>query len=275
MRGPGGLLQGGLEGERSPTPTGCHETEAATHELWQGGASALEVWRGRRAQGDSAPTWVLAPRSSSGLSPLEGLPQTASAWHASRYGSLDQGFVHRSEQARIRTLLEPYQGQLDAILDAPAGYGRLTSLLCELAPRLLISLDLNSDRLRCVPRLPGVCLLQGDLGRLPCEPRQFDLVACLRHLQHLRDSAERASRLLDLAGASRRLLLLSYYQGGTLHALQRRFMVLSGRRKRALGWCTSAEVHQVLGIQGFRVLSDRALLPGLHAQRLLLAERKS
>jgi len=226
-------------------------------------------------RGDSGKPSPLGPRLDASQIPLGGPPSTARAWHTSRYGSLDQGLIHQRELARVRALLQPYRGRLDAILDAPAGYGRLTSSLADLAPRLLVSLDLNADRLRCAPRLPGVCLLQADLARLPCAARQFDLVVCLRHLQHLRAPAERLARLADLAGASRRLLLLSYYQAATLHALQRRLLVLSGRRRRALGWCASLEVHQALASHGFRVLSDRALLPGLHAQRLLLAARSA
>lgn len=192
-------------------------------------------------------------------------------WHRSRYGSADQGLVDRLERRALRALLAPYS-DLERVLDAPAGYGRLSPLLAKVAPRL-VSLDLHASRLACAPRSERVLCVQGDLSALPCAPRAFDLVVCFRHLQHLSDPGEVRARLADLSEQTRRLLLVSYYTPASLHRAQRRLMVRLGRRSRELGWSTPAFMAAELGALGFEVRADRGLLPGLHAQRLLLAAR--
>lgn len=115
--------------------------------------------------------------------------------------------------------------------------------------------------------------LQADLCALPCATRAFDLVVCFRHLQHLRDRDEVAARLTDLARVSRRFLVVSYYSPRSLHRYQRRLLVVLGRRARDLEWTPASFLQAELARLGFTLRADRGLLPGLHAQRLLLAER--
>lgn len=211
--------------------------------------------------------------SSPELTNGQGLPASAGAWQRSRFGSLDQGVVDRRERAVIRRLLDPYQGRLESVLDAPAGYGRLTEILSSLAPQRVVALDLHPGRLRCLPAQPRVLRVLADLDQLPFAAQSFDLVLCIRHMQHLRGTPAQSTRLAQLASLSRRLLLVSYYAPGGLHGLQRQILQLSGKRKRALGFVAQGWIRRALEDLGFRVRCDRALLPGLHAQRLLLAER--
>ncbi|MBL4847888.1 MAG: class I SAM-dependent methyltransferase [Planctomycetes bacterium] len=186
---------------------------------------------------------------------------------------MDQRAIDALERREVRELLRPSRGQLELILDAPAGYGRLTTLLAELSPRAVFAVDLSLERVRCVPRLPGIVVVQADLAHLPFRPKAFDLVACFRHFHHIRDPEDQRLRLAQIANVARRRVLLTYYEPLSLHALQRGFLVRLRRRKRRLGFMAPTFVHAELERLGFRVVADRALIPWIHAQRILLAER--
>lgn len=203
----------------------------------------------------------------------DGLPASGRAWHQSRFGGLDQGLVDRRERALLLDLLGPYRGQLERILDAPAGYGRLTELLSSLTPLRVVALDRHPARLSCVPALPQVVRVRADLEEMPFDQQGFDLVVCVRHLQHVRDAEARSRCLAHLARVAKRLLVLSYYSPGGLHGAQRQILELLKKRKRPLGFVSRNWMLRELGRLGFRPLWDRAIFPGLHAQRLLLAER--
>lgn len=198
--------------------------------------------------------------------------KTRDEWHESRYGGRDQRRVDRAEQALLEALLSPLAPNVTTCLDAPAGYGRL----CETAARALgiqkvVALDHHVERLRACASAYRVLADLRD--RLPFDERSFDLVLCIRYLQHVREPEERDRALERLCAASRRYVLLSYYRTGTVHGAQRWLLERLGLRARPLATVDPEELEVSLRLSGFVVRENRALWPGVHAQHLLLAER--
>ncbi len=196
-----------------------------------------------------------------------------------RYGR-DQRWVHLREVRIVAEMLARV-GPVERALDAPCGHGRLTPLLRQVARQQVVGLDLNRRRMRSTlaaeEDAPGapLTLLEADLTRpLPLAADSFDLVLCFRLLQHLREEADQQRLLEGLAQVSSRHLVVSYYAAGTLHRLQRRLRVtLRGQPFRPLAMVPPGAMHDRFEAAGLRLLEDRALLPGLHAQRIALVER--
>ncbi|MGE0707402.1 MAG: class I SAM-dependent methyltransferase [Planctomycetota bacterium] len=200
--------------------------------------------------------------------------RSAAEWHHSRYGSLDQGWVHRRERRLVAGLLAPLRGQVARCLDAPAGYGRMLEPVLEaLAPAQVVCVDRHPARLGAVPPGGPVQRVRCDLmSPLPFAARSFDLVVCCRFLQHVRAPGARAALIARLAALCRGHLLLTYYERGTLHGLQRELFRRCGlRRGRPLEMVSTRALHDELAAAGLEVLEDVALAPRLHAQRLVLA----
>ncbi len=203
-----------------------------------------------------------------------------SSYIETRYGR-EQRLVHWREQQLVSDLLGRLVRPVRRALDAPCGHGRLTGALRRLASEQVVALDLNGRRMRALLEAervaPGAPLsvLAVDLARpLPFDEGAFDLVLCFRLLQHVRDGEAQRGLIGELARVSGRYLLLSYYASGTLHALQRRLKIaVRGERRAALAMIAPAVMQGAFEASGLEVLEDRAVLPGLHAQRVVLLER--
>lgn len=197
-----------------------------------------------------------------------------------RYGR-EQRLVHWREQQLVDELLGRLARPVRRALDAPCGHGRLIGALRRLASEQVVALDLNRRRMRALleaePTASGapLAVLEVDLARpLPFDDGAFDLVLCFRLLQHVRDRAAQQRLLGELARVSGRYLLLSYYAAGTLHALQRRLKIaVRGERRATLSMIRPEVMRETFAAAGLEVLEDRPLLPGLHAQRVVLLER--
>lgn len=196
-----------------------------------------------------------------------------------RFGSLHQRLVHRRETQVVRELLRSLPSRREVCLDAPCGYGRLTDELCMAGFRRVVCADRNARRLAAMQGSPvGLRALVSStrvdlLGELPFRSGSFDLVLTIRFLQHVRDEAGRGRLLQELLRITRRHLILSYYETGGLHAMQRR--LFRRRRKRPpLATLHSFQLQAAVGSAGGRLLVDRAVLPHVHAQRIVLVEKQ-
>jgi SAM-dependent methyltransferase len=167
------------------------------------------------------------------------------AYVAYRYGGT-QRFVNWREQRLVAALLRRIP-PLRRVLDMPAGYGRFTLALQQVALEQVVCADIKPRRLRALARAPGVA------------DRRMSLVA-----------AELTSRLPRV---SRRYVILSYYRGSNLHAVQREVQrVTRENGRRGPDMLAPRELQGLAQALGCRILADRPLLPWFHAQRVALLE---
>lgn len=194
--------------------------------------------------------------------------------HQRRYGSPDQRLIHDLELRVVRELL---RDRLPAqeILDSPCGYGRLAPLIHELEPERVVFLDRNPKRLRALAggQIQGACL-QGDLlAGLPLRDGAVEISVCFRLLQHLRSPQQRQTTLRELRRVTREALIASYYQAGGFHELSQHLGYrLALRRSLPLSFLTPTQLAREAATAGWRLVADRAALPVLHAQRVILLE---
>ena len=198
----------------------------------------------------------------------------AALQHRRRYGSPDQRLIHERELRVVRELLRDRRPAPE-ILDSPCGYGRLAPLIRELQPERVVFLDRNPERLRALAgsQIQGA-RLQGDLlAGLPLRAGAVELSFCFRLLQHLRAPQQRQAALRELRRVTRGALIASYYRAGGLHQLSQRLGYrLALRRSRPLSFLDPEQLAREAADAGWRLVADRAALPGLHAQRVILLE---
>jgi ubiquinone/menaquinone biosynthesis C-methylase UbiE len=192
--------------------------------------------------------------------------RSAREYRLIRYRGLDQRLVDRSERRILSRWVRKVLGPGKIALDVPSGYGRFTPVLHSTGARIV-----RSDRSLAMLHLgskDGSSVL-ADVRALPFRDRSFDLVLCVRLLQHL--PGESALKALDeVARVSRGHVALTFYAPSALHRLQR---TLAGRGK--MNWMTAKDVQNALRRSGFATRCTRRLFPGLHAQSLGLFERTS
>lgn len=201
----------------------------------------------------------------------------ATLQHRRRYGSPDQRLVHERELRVVRELLRG-RARPREVLDSPCGYGRLAPLIQELQPKQVLFLDRNPLRLEALAVSPllaqGSARLRGDLlAGLPLREGAVELSFCFRFLQHLRSAQLRRTALSELRRVTRGALISSYYRAGGLHQLSQQVGFQLGlRRSQPLSFLGPAQLAEEAERAGWRLAADRAALPGLHAQRVILLE---
>lgn len=169
----------------------------------------------------------------------------------------------RERDARLVTrLLDAHlPARAARLLDAPHGAGRLTALLASRA-QLLVGLDRSAAMLVEAGAEHGTPLVRASATRLPFADESFDAVVCCRLLHHLDEDRELPEVVHELVRVSRRLVIASFWDAGSLQAWRRRVgwrVDASGRRavsKRRLEALFRSEGARVVGYaHGLRGLS--------------------
>lgn len=190
-----------------------------------------------------------------------------------RYGGT-QRLVDRRER-RIVSALLARTGRPRVVLDMPSGYGRLTPLLDGVAGGAVVCADIARGRLAALPmvgRRPA--LVQADLrGAAPFRTAAADLVFTLRYLHHQPED-EQAAALAELTRISGRWTVVSYYRRSNLHAVVRHVQrVVRANRRRTPTMLDARTFRRMIAAAGCRRVAERAVLPGFHAQRIVLLEK--
>ena len=137
----------------------------------------------------------------------------------------------------------------------------------------VISSDIDHRRLavlgptECVDPYAPFCVLADLTGPLPFASGVFDLVFNFRYFHHVGDRQQRRDTLAELVRISRRYLIVSYYDRPLIHLAVKKLQYLPRRpRRRTVDMVPSREFKRLFQTLGCRLLADRAILPGLHAQ---------
>jgi len=130
----------------------------------------------------------------------------------------------RKVEAAERRIVEAILRECDvrgSVLDVPCGAGRFLSLLAARA-RPVVGADASGPMLelaRAAAEPPRPCV-RCDARRLPFADGAFELVFTMRLLHRVRHRDERAAVLKELARASRRWVLFSFYNRRSLRGLR-------------------------------------------------------
>lgn len=195
-----------------------------------------------------------------------------------RYRKADQRYVHRREEAILRSYMKRAAGDPGLILDIPCGYGRFSPLLHEFGSGVIGS-DQSLSMVRhmltqhpCAPhKLWGVV---GDAVRgMPFMAEAFTGVVSIRLFQHLRKRCEREAALKEFARLSQRFVILSYYRRNALHMAQRRLRRWIKPTQTTIHMVAHSEFLEDIHKAGLERISEKAVLKGLHAHHFALLRK--
>lgn len=154
------------------------------------------------------------------LAPGTGSNFPGGRWKSARAAQRDPLLVER--------ILERYHARpgLKPVLDVPCGTGRLRPVFERRGLRY-VGVDSSASLLaeaRESERAPECAssLLVAGVERLPFRDDAFDVVVCCRLLHHLHDPEEIRGAISELTRVSHRLVVASFWDSASLHALRRR-----------------------------------------------------
>jgi len=195
-----------------------------------------------------------------------------------RYRKADQRYVHRREEAILRSYLKRAGGGPGLILDIPCGYGRFSPLLHEFSSGVIgsdQSLSMVRHMLDQYPsssnRVRGVV---GDAVRgMPFKAEAFTGVVSIRLFQHLHERSLREAALREFARLSQRFVILSYYRRNALHSAQRRIRRRIKTTQTTIHMVSHSEFLEDIHKAGLERVSEKAVLKGLHAHHYVLLRK--
>lgn len=160
-------------------------------------------------------------------------------------------YAHRHDNARDRREQRCIAQAMSAcglannslVLDLPCGAGRLTPLIVDAGHRLVAadsSPHMVAQAVEVWNRQAGVgeerrnraSFRVDDVMNTGYEVAKFDLVICNRLLHHFTDSSTRVRALAELSRVSRRWVIVSFFNSGTVEAKWKRiFKGMTGQRQ--------------------------------------------
>lgn len=202
----------------------------------------------------------------------------ARGWSEAGSGARYRGRRWRSKRAERRdprlvaALIARYGNEIDAgyILDIPSGTGRLRGVLESWGPSY-VGAELSEDMLRAGD--PRGCV-RADAASLPFPDDTFAAVVCCRLLHHLPTREERRSLLRELVRVSSDLLLVSFWNSTSWHALRRR---RGWRRARHADHRCAISRHELTALldeAGADVLGLRHSLRFVSPQAFVVARKR-
>ncbi len=152
------------------------------------------------------------------LAPEAGFSFSSERWKSVRTAQRDPLLVDR--------ILERYGARpgLKPVLDVPCGTGQLRGVF---ERRGLRYVGVDSDA-----RESAASQLVAEVERLPFRDDAFDVVVCCRLLHYLHDPEEIRTVIAELTRVAHRLVVASFWDSASLHALRRRVGL---RRNEASG----------------------------------------
>ncbi len=205
--------------------------------------------------------------------------QTRETYVGTRYGR-SQMFINWREQRIVAGLLKMAERSLPRILDIPSGHGRFTPQLRNLASDELVCCDISLKRLKALfdaepTEGTPIEIREVDLFKtIPFETDEFDLVFNFRFFQHVDDQNISDQLIEELARVTRRYVIVSFYESAPLHSWQKRTWRRAGH-KTTMPMPSCEQFIGKFENQGCRVIAHKAALPGIHAQRIVLFEKRT
>lgn len=194
-----------------------------------------------------------------------------------RYGR-SQMFINWREQKIVAGMFELIERPLRRILDVPSGHGRFTPQLRAAASEGLVCGDISMERLEALVEAesaegPPIETVEIDLFKpLPFDTGEFDLIFNFRFFQHIKREELRDQLIEELARVCKRYMIVSFYEKTAIHSWQKRYWRRAGH-KRTMPMPSREQFFGLFEKQGCRVMAHRGVIPGVHAQRIVLFEK--
>lgn len=136
---------------------------------------------------------------------------------------------------------------IESALDVPCGTGRQTRYLPKIGANTIIGGDVSAQMVGYASRRPEnspmISWFQGDIFQLPFADDTFDVVMCIRLMQHI-PSSTRPLILRELMRVSRKAIVVAYYHSYTLRFLTRKLRGKTIGSKNATGRDVESEARQ-------------------------------
>lgn len=199
-------------------------------------------------------------------------------YESKRYKSSLQKRVDRRERSLLAELIERYAGRGGSALDVPSGYGRIVPVLRALDYRLVL-VDISDDMVNFVKERddlgPDARVFQGDLLKgLALGDGELDLACSIRLFQHLHTPEWRVAALRELARVSKRWVILTFYDAGSLHRYSKQLLSKLRNKPVRVKMIPRALFAEEAGQAGLAVREFRGMLPRVHAQTFAVLERR-
>ena len=189
-------------------------------------------------------------------------------YESSRYKGLDQRIVHSIEYRISSNLVQDIAQPQDHILDIPCGYGRFTAYLVD-GPWKVTAADLNQHMLeRTRERFAESAeFSMGSITEMPFADGVLDGLFSMRLLQHFHTTDKRTAAFREIRRVITRWAVVSVYSSSALHKLMRMF-----RDHHKITMVDQSQLNAEIEQSGLRVVERKKILPGIHAQTILLLE---
>jgi len=191
-----------------------------------------------------------------------------------RYTGRSQGFLDRRERACLERLLRKRgaaPGQ--TVLDMPCGYGRIAPLLVGLGLTPL-SGDISFAMARRASRRPeaasGIGQLVGDSEQIPLATNTVDGATCIRLIEHFRLGQRRTDVMRELGRVVRRWLVVSFYDGASIHGKTKRLASKMRGKKVSVAMQSRASFRAEADAAGLTVVAFFAPVRFVHAHTFAL-----
>lgn len=204
------------------------------------------------------------------------MSRMAETYRHQRFRRLDQRVVSSAELGLVQRMIGRFVGASPRLLDVPCGAGRLWPAFA--------AIDADAVGVDILPGMvtgltstrPGARALVGSANFLPFAGELFDVVVCMRHFHHSWTWVVRDDFLGELARVSRRHVLVSLYTPCLAHTLEKGLLGRVKRRpkKTTLRFTRRSEIEAAARDNGLRVIAVRRPLPYIHAQTLVMMEKR-
>ena len=104
---------------------------------------------------------------------------------------------------------------------------------------------------------------------LPFADKSFDGLLSMRLFQHFHTPAERVAGFSEIARVVSRWAVISVYTCSVLHKFMRMF-----REHNKITMATIPQIKEEIDKSGLRLLKFKKIMPGIHAQTILMVEPK-
>lgn len=189
-------------------------------------------------------------------------------YEQSRYKGLDQRIVHSIEYRITTRFIQEVAQPEDHILDIPSGYGRFTQYFV-VGPWKITAVDLNQPTLQRVQQRfeQRAYYTRGSITEIPFADHSFEGLLSMRLIQHFHTPEVRIASFSEIRRVIKRWAVVSVYSSSALHKLMRKF-----REFHKITMVDQSQLNREIEQAGLRVIKQKKILPGIHAQIILLLE---
>ncbi|MFQ6604381.1 MAG: class I SAM-dependent methyltransferase [Fidelibacterota bacterium] len=187
------------------------------------------------------------------------------AYANKRYKSWDQRWLSNRELRLVEDLIKDHQ-LAGPILDCPSGFGRFHDPLSRVGK--VYGADLNRYAVEYYNKYISADppAIEARAENLPFPDNHFSGVFSFRLLQHIHTPEDRIAILKEFARVSSSWVIASFYVSSPLHTLHRLLVKMPSR----ITMISSAQLRIEAEASGLTMMDLRSVLPGLHANRIVL-----